>query len=120
MFEVGSNIIEEVASAAESLSKAAPTPVRALETSATVYLMRSLASLRRRLNRSSSPGQSHWPFVLLLSFLSRPQHASNKRMFWLTGFKKIVGEFCEHSRELDEVRRLYDGRVVTAHDLDVF
>src|SRR4029079_2712727 len=35
MFEIGSNIIEDVASAAESLSKAAPTPVRALETPAT-------------------------------------------------------------------------------------
>ena len=35
MFEVGSTIIEDVASAAESLSKAAPTPVHALETSAT-------------------------------------------------------------------------------------
>ena len=35
MFEVGSTIIEEVASAAESLSKAAPTPVHALETPAT-------------------------------------------------------------------------------------
>jgi hypothetical protein len=34
MFEVGSNIIEEVATAAESLSKAAATPVRAPETSA--------------------------------------------------------------------------------------
>jgi hypothetical protein len=33
MFEVGSNIIEEVATAAESLSKAAATPVRAPETS---------------------------------------------------------------------------------------
>ena len=32
MFEVGSNIIEDVASAVESLSNAAPTPVRALET----------------------------------------------------------------------------------------
>jgi hypothetical protein len=35
MFEVGSNIIEDVASVAESLSKAAPTPVHALETPAT-------------------------------------------------------------------------------------
>ena len=35
MFEVGRTIIEDVASAAESLSKAAPTPVSALETSAT-------------------------------------------------------------------------------------
>jgi hypothetical protein len=32
MFEVDSNIIEDVASATESLSNAAPTPVRALET----------------------------------------------------------------------------------------
>ena len=32
MFEVGSNIIEDVASAVKSLSNAAPTPVRALET----------------------------------------------------------------------------------------
>ncbi len=35
MFEAGRTIIEDVASAAESLSKAAPTPVSALETSAT-------------------------------------------------------------------------------------
>jgi hypothetical protein len=35
MFDAGRTIIEDVASAAESLSKAAPTPVRALETSAT-------------------------------------------------------------------------------------
>jgi hypothetical protein len=35
MFETGRTIIEDVASAAESLSKAAPTPVSALETSAT-------------------------------------------------------------------------------------
>jgi len=34
MFEVGSNIFEEVASAAQPLPKATPTPVRALETSA--------------------------------------------------------------------------------------
>jgi hypothetical protein len=33
MFEVGSNIFEEVASAAQPLPKATPTPVRALETS---------------------------------------------------------------------------------------
>ena len=35
MFEAGNTIIEDMASAAESLSKAAPTPVRALETNAT-------------------------------------------------------------------------------------
>jgi hypothetical protein len=35
MFEVGSTIIDEVASAAEALSKAAPTPVHALEILAT-------------------------------------------------------------------------------------
>jgi hypothetical protein len=35
MFEAGSTVIEDMASAAESLSKAAPTPVRALETNAT-------------------------------------------------------------------------------------
>ena len=35
MFEVGSTIIEDVASTAEALSKAAPTPVHALETPAT-------------------------------------------------------------------------------------
>lgn len=34
MFEAGSTVIEDMASAAESLSKAAPTPVRALETNA--------------------------------------------------------------------------------------
>ena len=34
MFEAGNTIIEDMASAAESLSKAAPTPVRALEASA--------------------------------------------------------------------------------------
>ena len=49
MFEVGSNIIEEVASAAESLSKAAPTRVRALEPSTTVYTERFFPP----------PGQSH-------------------------------------------------------------
>ena len=35
MFEAGNTIIEDMASAAESLSKAAPTPVRALEANAT-------------------------------------------------------------------------------------
>src|SRR5512144_2909275 len=35
MFEAGSTVIEDMASAAESLSKAAPTPVRALEANAT-------------------------------------------------------------------------------------
>jgi hypothetical protein len=35
MFEAGNTIIEDMASAAESLTKAAPTPVRALEANAT-------------------------------------------------------------------------------------
>jgi len=52
MFEVGSNIIEDVASAAESLSKAAPTPVHALETSASAsepmpHVMASRGTKRR-------------------------------------------------------------------------
>ena len=56
MFEAGNTIIEDMASAAESLSKAAPTPVRALEAGAsgrvpTPQVMASRGTKRRAMVR---------------------------------------------------------------------
>jgi hypothetical protein len=56
MFEVGSSIIEEVASTAEALSKAPSTPVHALETTATArepmpQVMAGRGTLRRAMVR---------------------------------------------------------------------
>jgi len=48
MFEGGNPMIEDMASAADSLSRAAPTPVRALEATANgLKLIRHLAASRR-------------------------------------------------------------------------
>jgi hypothetical protein len=53
MFEVGNVMIEDMASAAQSLSKTAPTPVRALDAAARDVEPTVLASARQRTKRSA-------------------------------------------------------------------
>jgi hypothetical protein len=53
MFEVGNVMIEDVASAAQSLSRAAPTPERALEAAARDVEPTVLAAARQRTQRSA-------------------------------------------------------------------
>jgi hypothetical protein len=54
MFEAGSPMIEDMASAADSLSRAAPTPVRTLEATAAKPIMHLAASRRTKRNSSAA------------------------------------------------------------------